>query len=109
MQPHATHLAVGVAATGHRPRACRQVLLGRGPFGGRVRCLPQRMARAAPPQQDMRITDFKIGTRLAVGFATMLVIMSAITGIAIWRLSRVADLTRQTLQVPLEKDRLASD
>ena len=57
----------------------------------------------------MRITDLKIGTRLAVGFATMLVIMSAITGIAIWRLSRVADLTRQTLQVPLEKERLASD
>ena len=57
----------------------------------------------------MRIIDLKIGTRLAVGFATMLLIMSAITGIAIWRLSRVADLTRQTLQVPLEKERLASD
>ena len=57
----------------------------------------------------MRITDLKIGTRLAVGFATMRLIMSAITGIAIWRLSRVADLTRQTLQVPLEKERLASD
>ena len=65
--------------------------------------------QAADPEPHMRITDLKIGTRLTVGFATMLLITSAITGIAIWRLSRVADLTRQTLQVPLEKERLASD
>lgn len=52
---------------------------------------------------------WKIGTRLAIGFAVMLLLMSSITGIAIWRLSAVARLTRETLQVPLEKERLVSD
>ena len=41
----------------------------------------------------MNIRNFKIGTRLAIGFALVLLLLSLIAGIGIWRLQAVGDAT----------------
>lgn len=51
----------------------------------------------------------KIGARLGLGFAILLVLSLLLTGIGIWRLQTVADATRQMMMQPLAKERLVSD
>jgi methyl-accepting chemotaxis protein len=55
------------------------------------------------------LTRISIGKRLALGFAVILALSVAITGIAIWRLHSVASATRAMMEVPLAKERLISD
>jgi methyl-accepting chemotaxis protein len=55
------------------------------------------------------LTRISIGKRLALGFAIILALSVAITGIAIWRLQAVANATRAMMEVPLAKERMISD
>jgi len=57
----------------------------------------------------MKISDLKIGTRLGIGFATVLAISVLATGIGIWNLRQVAQATQQMLDQPLAKERIAAD
>ncbi|MBT0571703.1 HAMP domain-containing protein [Curvibacter sp. CHRR-16] len=50
-----------------------------------------------------------IGSRLALGFAMVLLLTSVIAGISLWRLRDTTQTTLQMLQVPLNKERLVSD
>jgi methyl-accepting chemotaxis protein len=53
--------------------------------------------------------NWKVGTRLAAGFGVVLILMTVVTGIGIWRLQAVAQATRSMMQMPLAKERLISD
>ncbi len=53
--------------------------------------------------------NMKIGQRLALGFALILLSMVALLGVSIWQLSRVATTTEDILKTPLMKERLVSD
>jgi methyl-accepting chemotaxis protein len=55
------------------------------------------------------LSSISIGKRLALGFAVILALSVAITGVAIWRLQEVANATRAMMEVPLAKERLISD
>jgi methyl-accepting chemotaxis protein len=55
------------------------------------------------------LSNISIGKRLGLGFAVILALAVAITGIAIWRLQEVADATRAMMEVPLAKERMISD
>jgi len=55
------------------------------------------------------LSSISIGKRLALGFAVILALSVAITGVAIWRLQEVASATRAMMEVPLAKERLISD
>ncbi|MYN09953.1 methyl-accepting chemotaxis protein [Pseudoduganella aquatica] len=55
------------------------------------------------------LSRISIGKRLALGFAVILALSVAITGVAIWRLHDVASATRAMMEVPLAKERLISD
>ena len=57
----------------------------------------------------MNIRNFKIGTRLAIGFALVLLLLSLIAGIGIWRLQEVGDATEAMAKRALVKERLAAD
>ncbi|HEV7817316.1 MAG TPA: methyl-accepting chemotaxis protein, partial [Janthinobacterium sp.] len=52
---------------------------------------------------------FKIGTRLGIGFAVVLMLMTLMTAIGIWRLQTVADSTKQMMLAPLATERMISD
>ncbi|MET3117764.1 hypothetical protein AAKU64_001984 [Undibacterium sp. GrIS 1.8] len=54
-------------------------------------------------------TNMKIGQRLALGFALILLSMVALLGVSIWQLSKVATTTEDILKTPLMKERLVSD
>ncbi|BCO29812.1 hypothetical protein MIZ03_4736 [Rhodoferax lithotrophicus] len=51
----------------------------------------------------------KIGKRLALGFAVVLVFAVLITGIGVWQLNALAQATREMMQEPLAKERYISD
>src|SRR5450830_331147 len=52
--------------------------------------------------------NMKIGTRLGAAFAALLVIMSCITGIGVWRLQSVGNLTDRIANDALTKERLVN-
>jgi len=54
-------------------------------------------------------TDLRIGQRLGVGFALVLLLSLLTMAISLWRLQLVADATRAMMQDPLAKERLISD
>jgi methyl-accepting chemotaxis protein len=51
----------------------------------------------------------RIGTRLAIGFGALLVLLVISTGTALWKLREVAADSANVLQIPLKKERLISD
>src|SRR5450830_1913301 len=55
------------------------------------------------------LSSLKIGKRLALGFAVILVFAVLITGIGVWQLNALANATREMMQEPLAKERYISD
>jgi methyl-accepting chemotaxis protein len=53
--------------------------------------------------------NWKIGARLAAGFALVLALAAVMTGVGVWRLQAVAQATQDMAGVPLAKERLISD
>ena len=52
--------------------------------------------------------NLKIGTRLGIAFAALLILMSVITGIGVWRLQSVGSLTDFMVNDALAKERLVN-
>ncbi|SEA41463.1 methyl-accepting chemotaxis protein [Variovorax sp. YR216] len=57
----------------------------------------------------MRLKDLKIGTRLAIGFGAMLVLMALIAGTGMHRLSNVGNATEEMVAGPLAKERMVAE
>jgi len=57
----------------------------------------------------MKISNWKIGTRLGLCFASILVLSIIITAIGVLQLKAVADMTKEMAQHSVIKERLASD
>ncbi|MGJ7507302.1 methyl-accepting chemotaxis protein [Variovorax sp. GT1P44] len=57
----------------------------------------------------MSFKDLKIGTRLGIGFAAMLVLMGLISATGMSRLSNVGDATDQMVSGPLVKERMVGE
>ena len=57
----------------------------------------------------MRLSDFRIGTRLAMGFAAVLALSALSTSYALYSASKNAQATRHMMESPLAKERTASD
>jgi methyl-accepting chemotaxis protein len=55
------------------------------------------------------LQNVKIGSRLALGFALVLTLCLAITLIGIWQLKAVGNASREMMDLPVKKERLASD
>jgi methyl-accepting chemotaxis protein len=55
------------------------------------------------------LSNLRIGTRLALGFATVLLLAIVITVVGIANLNAVADAAEAMLDQPIKKERLASD
>ncbi len=55
------------------------------------------------------ISNMRIGSRLALGFAVVLILSILITIVGIFNLNAVADSAEQMLDQPIKKERLASD
>ncbi|MES2072064.1 MAG: methyl-accepting chemotaxis protein [Pseudomonadota bacterium] len=53
--------------------------------------------------------NLRIGTRLGLGFALVLLLTALISGIGIWRLQAVAESTRAMMEEPLAKERIIDD
>ncbi len=53
--------------------------------------------------------NLKIGTRLGLGFAIVLLLTAVISSIGIWRLQTVAESTRAMMEEPLAKERIIDD
>ncbi|MFZ6646951.1 methyl-accepting chemotaxis protein [Undibacterium sp. TJN25] len=57
----------------------------------------------------MRISDWKIGTRLGMGFTSVLLLMVVMTCVSIWRLQGVGNATDGMVKADLVKERLATE
>jgi methyl-accepting chemotaxis protein len=57
----------------------------------------------------MRFANWKIGIRLGLGFASVLSLLLVLTGIGIWRLKDVGDVTDDMVNRELVKERLATE
>ena len=57
----------------------------------------------------MRISDWKIGARLGLGFTAVLALMALMIVISIWRLQAVGTATDNMVKADLVKERLASE
>jgi methyl-accepting chemotaxis protein len=57
----------------------------------------------------MNIRNLKIGTRLAMGFALVLLLLSVIAGIGMWCLQEVGNATEAMAKRALVKERIAAD
>ncbi|WP_345539370.1 methyl-accepting chemotaxis protein, partial [Variovorax defluvii] len=57
----------------------------------------------------MNIKNWKIGTRLGFGFASLLLLLAPISGTGMLRLERVGDATDEMMHGALVKERLASE
>ena len=55
------------------------------------------------------MTSLSIGKRLALGFALVLLLATAITAIGLWRMEDSARATREMMELPLTKERLIND
>lgn len=53
--------------------------------------------------------NLRIGTRLAIGFAIVLILLMATTGIGVWRLQEVGAASEQMVKEALLRERLAED
>jgi len=58
---------------------------------------------------DIVLKNLRIGSRLTLGFATMLVLSLAATSFALYTTRSSADATQQMMQKPLTKERLVAD
>ncbi|MDM0042943.1 methyl-accepting chemotaxis protein [Variovorax dokdonensis] len=56
----------------------------------------------------MSLKDWKIGTRLGVAFAAMLLLMALMATTGIYRLGKVGDATQEMLEGPLAKERMVA-
>jgi methyl-accepting chemotaxis protein len=56
-----------------------------------------------------KLSDLSIGSRLALGFALILLMLIVNTTIGIYRLQAVSQATRQMMEVPLAKERMIAD
>ncbi|PLC49699.1 hypothetical protein CR159_12350 [Pollutimonas subterranea] len=54
-------------------------------------------------------TNMRIGNRLGLGFAVIVVLTIVITSIGVWRLYTISQTTRYLMTVPLAKERMISD
>ena len=52
--------------------------------------------------------NLRIGTRLGIGFALVLLLMACIAGIGVFRLQGVGDAVQEMVQRSLVKERLAA-
>lgn len=59
--------------------------------------------------RDMKIANLKVGTRLGIGFAIVLVLATISTAIGIWNMRQVAMATQRMMATPLAKERTVSD
>lgn len=59
--------------------------------------------------RDMKIANLKVGTRLGIGFAVVLVLATVSTAIGIWNMRQVAVATQRMMATPLAKERTVSD
>ncbi|MEF7613320.1 methyl-accepting chemotaxis protein [Aquincola sp. MAHUQ-54] len=57
----------------------------------------------------MNWTNLRIGTRLGVGFATILCLTALMMIIGVWRMQATADSTRTMMAVPVTKERLTNE
>ncbi len=57
----------------------------------------------------MTLNKLKIGARLSLGFAVVLLLAMVIAVAGLWQLRAVADASREMMEVPLTKERLISD
>eukprot|EP01133_Synstelium_polycarpum_P028687 gene28687-34909_t len=57
----------------------------------------------------MSLKDLKIGTRLGLGFAVMLLLMAFIAGTGVLRLTNVGHATDEMVEQALVKERLANE
>ena len=57
----------------------------------------------------MNIKNFKIGTRLGMGFAVVLLFLGVIAGLGVWRLQSVGHATATMASEALLKERLAAE
>ena len=57
----------------------------------------------------MNLRDLKIGTRLGIGFALILVLLTAMTVIGILRLSAASALTDHMIEVKIRDQRLIAE
>jgi methyl-accepting chemotaxis protein len=57
----------------------------------------------------MNNKNMRIGTRMGMGFAIILILSFISTGIALWRLQSVAAATHTMMQQPLAKERMVAD
>ncbi len=57
----------------------------------------------------MKFQNLPIGTRLASGFALVMLLATFAAGIGLWRLHTVADKTREMMQDPLQNERMTEE
>ncbi|MFZ4478408.1 MAG: methyl-accepting chemotaxis protein [Rhodoferax sp.] len=57
----------------------------------------------------MKLGDLKIGTRLGIGFALVLLLLGVIAGLGVWRLQKVGDTTDEMTRQALVKERITAE
>jgi methyl-accepting chemotaxis protein len=57
----------------------------------------------------MNLNDFRVGTRLAAGFGTILVFLASMAAAGIWQMNSSAAATREMMATSLVKERLVSE
>ena len=62
-----------------------------------------------PSINVMKFQNLPIGTRLASGFALVMLLATFAAGIGLWRLHTVADKTREMMQDPLQNERMTEE
>ena len=65
--------------------------------------------RTLKEETEMKIANLKVGTRMGIGFAIILVLSVVSTVIGISNLRQVAMATEHMMEMPLVKERLVSD
>ena len=57
----------------------------------------------------MKFADLKIGVRLGIGFASLLLLLAVVAGIGIWRLQAVGETSRQMSEEDLKMARITTE
>ena len=57
----------------------------------------------------MKLNDLRVGARLGVGFAVLLLLIVLSIGVGVWRLNSLATANREMLASPLAKERLVAE